>query len=405
MPVVKSYQKLVHEPLENGAKKFEDIASVITCITNNILKDSPELVMETDGSRPDKRLLQSAIIKDIESNKYNYGIFRDELILRVMEFMSGYGELQQYIEDDDITDIDGMRFNQFSIKRHGFRSKIPVNFGSSKMFDTWCRLIIVRNGGNLNQNESCCRVADEKYRLRISISINPGNITGPALSIRKHRRGSCKLEDLKELGMLDDELMCMFRELAAGEASILFCGKGASGKTTLLRAFIDSLPEMERVFIVEPEAEIFPDKPYCIEQQIKKQKEDGNAVTLKDLVREALVMPMDIYCVGDISGDEASAFVKATSTGYRGFATMHSGSAETALTRLLALSRDASIAESEKTIKEMLGRGINAVIYLKDFKVVEMLEVVGYDIEHDTFDYKRLYPHNDRDAAGGIKTV
>ena len=47
-----------------------------------------------------------------------------------------------------------------------------------------------------------------------------------------------------------------------------------------MRAFINVLPEMERVLIVESDAELYPDKPYCIEQRIKKQNEGGRPVTL-----------------------------------------------------------------------------------------------------------------------------
>ena len=178
--------------------------------------------------------------------------------------MFGYGELQPYIDEEDITDIDVTRYNQFVIKRNGMRSKIPVNFGNEKIFDTYCKLIAIRNGGILNENDSHCRVTDEKNRLRINVSIRPRNIAGPSISIRKHRKISYTLDDLKCLGMLDDELVSLLQRLAQSDASILFCGKGAAGKTTLMRAFINVLPEMERVLIVESDAEIYPDKPYCI---------------------------------------------------------------------------------------------------------------------------------------------
>ena len=453
MPVVKSYQKLVCEFSSNEAKSFEDTDSVICAITGNILRDSPELVTELDGGCPDESKLEAAVIRDIDNHRYNYGIFKDELIHKAIDFIYGYGELQRYIDDEDISDIDGMRFNQFSVKRHGIRSKIPVSFNSMQMFDTYCKLLVIRNGGILNNTESCCRVVDVKHRLRISVSVNPGNITGPALSIRKHRRESPGLEDLRKLGMLDEELVGMLRRLAAGDASVIFCGKYAAGKTTLLRAFINSLPEMERVHIIETEAELYPDKPYCIEQQIGKQTEihpdqpyyidqqaakqpelytdkpdcikrkvnkqeeiqqdrfccieqlmrkhnlDDRTAALKELIRNALTMSMDVYCLGDISGNEALEFIKVAYSGYRGIATTYSDSAGAALDRLFALGRNACITEKDRTIKEMLGKGIDVIFYMKDFKVIEVLEVVGYDGEHDIFDYKRLYLREDGEKS------
>lgn len=391
MPVVKSHNKFFYEDSANTARNVADINMLITDITNDILKEWPGMVADVSAGRADKSVLETAVIKDIDVHKYHYGIFRDELIRKVFDFMFGYGELQRYIEDDDITDIDGTRFNQFVIKRHGVRSKIPVNFGNEKIFDTYCKLIAVRNGGILNENDSHCRVTDEKYRLRINVSIRPRNIAGPAISIRKHRKNSYTLEELKCLGMLDDNLMRMLIKIAHSDASVLFCGKGAAGKTTLMRAFINILPEMERVLIVESDAEVYPDKPYCIEQRIKKQNEGGRPVTLKDLVRDGLTMSLDTYCVGEITGDEAWEFVKAAYSGHRGIATTHSESAGDAFGRLLTLSKGANIGESENTIKEMLGRSINFIIYLKEFKAVEVLEVKGYDCKGGNFVYNRVF--------------
>ena len=94
----------------------------------------------------------------------------------------------------------------------------------------------------------------------------------------------------------------------------------------------------------------------------------------------------------EITGDEAWEFVKAAFSGHRGIATTHSESAEDAFGRLLTLSKGANIGESEKTIKEVLGRSIDVIFYIKEFRVVEVLEVLGYDGQTDRFVYKRLYP-------------
>jgi len=394
MPVVRSHHKLFYEnyAADDIEKSAFDINATVSNITNDILRECPSLVADVSAGRASMSVLETAIIKDIDMHRYHSGINRDELIRKVMDFMFGYGELQPYIDDDDITDIDGTYYNQFVIKKYGQRSKIPVSFGDEKRFDTYCKLIAVRNGGILNENDSHCRVTDEKNRLRINVSIKPRNISGPAISIRKHRKISYTIEDLRRLGMLDSELVSLLKNLSQSDASILFCGKGAAGKTTLLRAFINILPEMERVLIAESDAEIYPDKPYCIEQRIKKQNEGGRPVTLRDLVRDGLTMSLDTYCVGEITGDEAWEFVKAAYSGHRGLATTHSESAADAFGRLLTLSKGANIGESEKTIKEMLARSIDVIFYLKEFRVVEVLEVLGYDGQKDEFAYKRLYP-------------
>ena len=148
-------------------------------------------------------------------------------------------------------------------------------------------------------------MTDEKWHLRINVSIKPRNISGPAISIRKHRLKSLGLKDLVKLGMINPKIEKFMRKLAFSDATVLFCGKGAAGKTTLMRAFVNILPEMERILVVEADAEIYPDKPYCIQQRIKKENEGGRSVTLRDLIKDGLTMSLDTYCIGEIVGDEA----------------------------------------------------------------------------------------------------
>jgi pilus assembly protein CpaF len=369
----------------------EDINTVVTNITFNILKECPRLVADVANGDAERSVLETAVIKDIDKHKYHFGLFREELIKKVFDFMFGYGELQRYIDDEDITDIDGTRYDEFVIKKNGSRYKIDVSLGSERTFDAYCKLIAIRYGGILNENDSHCRITDEKKRLRINVSIKPRNIISPAISIRKHRLTSYTLDDLEEMGMFDKEIKALLKKLAESDATVIFCGKGAAGKTTLMRAFVNSLPDMERVLIVESDAEIFPDKPYCIEQRVKKRNEGGRPVTLRDLTRDGLTMSLDSYCIGEIVGDEAWEFIKAAFTGHRGMATTHSESAEDAFPRLLTLSKSANIGESEKTVKEMTARSIDIIVYLRDFKIVDILEVLGYDGISDSFRYNRLF--------------
>ena len=402
MPVIGTHHRPLLESSTacDGDRTSSDLNTLVSNITFDILKDSPGLVAEVANGLADRTLLETAVVKCIDRHRFHSGIFRTDLIKKVFDFMFGYGELQEFIEDEEVTDIDGTRYNEFSLKKGGIRYKVPVNFGSEKIFETYCKLIAIRNGGILNENDSHCRVMDEKNRLRINVSIKPRNIVSPAISIRKHRKQSYTLADLLGLGMINGEAGSLLEKLAASDSTVLFCGKGAAGKTTLMRAYVNSLPLMERVLIVESDAELFPDKPYCIVQRVKKSNEGGRPVTLRDLVRDGLTMSLDTYCIGEITGDEAWEFVKAAFTGHRGIATTHSESAEDAFARLLTLSKGANIGESEKTVKEMMGKSIDYIIYLKAFRVIDILEVAGYDSAADRFHYRRLFHvDNEEDFA------
>jgi len=305
--------------------------------------------------------------------------------------MFGYGPLQELIEQEEITDIDGTGYKEFSVKIGGKRMPVSISFPDEKTFDTYCRLMIIRNGGIINENDSHCRVVDEKNRLRINVSISPRNISGPSICIRKHRKESYGLNDLEKAGMLCPDNKKLLLEIAQQDESVVFCGKGASGKTTLLRAFINTMPEMERLLVVESDSELYPEKPYCIVQRIKKANEGGRSITLKELVADGLTMSLDTYCVGEIVGDEAWEFLRASFSGHRCLATTHSESASDSMDRLLTLARPGTSGESEIVIKKIIGSGIDYIVYLKSFEVKQIIKINKFNEREDRYEVEVVW--------------
>lgn len=387
----------LNTPLVNsfsGMKKdreSNDIALLIISITYNILLESPEIVAKVSTGELKREVLETAIIKQMDKQNFLYDLSRDEIIDSVFAEMFGYGILHKYIEDEDVSDIDGTRYNEFTIKRNGIRQRVDINFGSEDNFDFYCKRIAIINNGILNENDTHCRVTDEGKRLRVNLSVRPRNVSGPAISIRKHRMNSYRIDDLVNLDMLTPEMGAFYKEVMQSRASVLYFGIGGSGKTTLLRAGVNDMPELDRVLICETDAEIYPDKPYCIEQRIKKKNEGGISVTLKDLVRDGLTMSLDCYIIGEFIGDEAWEGVRAAHTGHRVLGTGHAISAADGLYRLLTLSKSANIGESEKTVKEMIGRSFDYIFFLSNFKVTEVLNIKSYNAAADKFEFDYIF--------------
>lgn len=396
MPVVESLHsvKTVKSNIISLDKISSDINILISNITFDILRDSPAMVTEVENGILDKAVLEKSIIQVIDKNRYHIGIDREIVIGKVFDYMFRYGPLQSYIDDGSISDVDGTSFNAFSIKRFGKRKKIDISFGNEKIFENYCKIIALRNGGILNENDTHCRVADEKRRLRVNLSIPPRNLSGSAISIRKHPMKNYTLDDLIDFGMMNEEIAQYLKELALSNKSILITGKGGSGKTTLLRAIVDNADEMERVLICESDSELYPEKPNCIVQRVKKKNEGGIPVTLLDLIIDGLTMSLDTYVVGELVDGVAWYFLIAGFTGHRVMATTHTWSAEGALPRMLTLAKMAGISESEKTIKEMIATSIDIVIHMDDFKVREIIEVLGYDKLTDRYSTNMRYRYD-----------
>lgn len=398
MPLIKSLNASLkgasetvecNEPKEmKGAKLIEIVADV----THSILTDSPGLVVMVKNQELDNKTLDAAIVKALDRLGHSRHVRdREQLIKGVFDFLYGYGPLQSYIEDEDISDIDGTRYNEFVIRKNGQRMPIPLNFGSDNAFEAYCHIVAIRNNGILNANDAHCRVSDEDWRLRINLAIPPRNLFGPSISIRKHRKKSYSIEDLVYLDMLDNESAALMRRLAQEECTILFCGKGAAGKTTLLRAFINQMPLMDRILFAESDSEIYPDKPYCISQRIKKENEGGRPVTLRDLVRDGLTMSLDAFVIGEMVGGEAWDFVHGAYSGHRALSTLHSVSAQDALFRLLTLCKMARSGESEDTMLEIIGSAIHYVCYLEAFKLQEVIKVEGYSSENRQYRFQEVW--------------
>lgn len=387
----------LNTPVVNNIIKFRkdkassDVASLITSITYMILLNSPEIVAQVAVGELKSEVLETAIIKELDTYNYLFDISRDDIIARVFAEMFGYGALQKYVDDVDVSDIDGTKYDEFTIKKNGIRYAVDLNLGSESNFDMYCKRVAVINNGILNENDTHCRVTDDKKRLRINVAIRPTNVSGPSISIRKHRLKSYTVEDLTSLNMLTPEMASHYKEVMQSRESVLFFGVGGSGKTTLLRAGVNSMPELDRVLICETDAEIFPDKKYCIERRIKKEYEGGRKVKLKDLVRDGLTESLDSYVIGEFIGDETWEGVRAAHTGHRVLGTGHSKSAEDGLYRLVTLSKGAGIGESEKTVKEMIGRSFEYIYFLDKFKVKEVIRVKGYSSITDKFDFEYIF--------------
>jgi pilus assembly protein CpaF len=387
MPIVTSHTQFAEQYAFARARplRLEDaprldfappgLSDLVAQVSAKVLANEPGLVAEVASGQADRTILENLIQKTADQESLRAGYYATELRQQVMDFLFGYGPLQEYVEDPDITDIDGTGPAEFTIKRGGVRQIVPVRFNDTRTYDTFCRLLIIRQGGLINDNDSHCRVTDERYRLRINVTVPPRSATVPTLCIRKHRPVARTLRQLADLQMFPADTVPLLEAISRSDQSVVICGKGASGKTTLLRAMLKAMPLLERVLVAESDSEIYPEKPCCLVQRIRSGNEGGRPVTLRDLVADGLTMSLDTYCIGEIVGDEALEFIRAAYSGHRCLATTHAESGRDALERLISLARPATHGESEASLRAMLARGVDTVIFLRDFRLSEIVAI------------------------------
>lgn len=158
------------------------------------------------------------------------------------------------------------------------------------------------------------------------------------LNIRIFGRRNYSLEDLGRCGTISPEMVSKLRAAVAERKNILISGATGTGKTTLLNALADGIPNEERIFVIEDTAEIRLKKPHVVssESQSNTHKEE---VSFDTLLKAALRHRPDRIILGEIRGPEARTLLDAMNTGHEGtLTTIHASGAEGALRRIAALA-------------------------------------------------------------------
>lgn len=201
---------------------------------------------------------------------------------------------------------------------------------------------------------------------RLTAAIPPISSNGHAIcSIRRFRLAAGTLAELVSLDFLSQRAAEFLTATVRAGKNIVVAGRVSSGKTTLLNALGHAIPGTERVVCCESSAELQLPKllPNCVGYEGRPASPDGlPAVTLEDLVSDALRMNPDRIVVGECRGSETMATLWAFATGHAGMTSVHGESAEHALQNLVrfALTSGARI-EPEQALDWL--RDVHVVVH------------------------------------------
>jgi pilus assembly protein CpaF len=163
----------------------------------------------------------------------------------------------------------------------------------------------------------------------------------PCVAIRRHRHLKVTLEELRQLGAVDQGLVAFLSAAVRSGQQILVAGPTGAGKTTLLRALAAEIPPDERIVTIETELELgldrFPDLHHdCVALEAREANvENAGEVTAAALVRMSLRMNPDRVLVGEVRGAEVIPLLNAMSQGNDGsMCTIHSDSSASVFNKL-----------------------------------------------------------------------
>src|SRR5580704_5772970 len=199
---------------------------------------------------------------------------------------------------------------------------------------------------------------------RLAAIIPPVVNPRPLLTIRKFTSRKLKMDDLIAQEFITPELAAKLQEAVQRGDNILISGGTGTGKTTLVNILANSIPDEDRILIIEDTAELAIRKPHVVsaEAQLDTHK---STITFDELLKAILRHRPDRIIVGEVRGSAARTLVDALNTGHTGMlATIHASIRYGAFRRLANLALRGSANQDETQIEREIHSGINQVVHL-----------------------------------------
>ncbi|RHU80662.1 CpaF family protein [Clostridiaceae bacterium OM08-6BH] len=329
----------------------------------------------------------------------------------------GYGLIDDLIHDKTISDIKIHDAGHIRIKREGRRETSNLAFPSEAAYQSFVTRLLERNKVNLgtaNAIQTFTDAEQEDFILRLAVISGLLIVGGsPCVVIRKIPKNKYSLQELEQMGMFSEqssqqddgeEIMdpyisvehlqfdLLLHRMIRGKG-ILFTGKGASGKTTLMNACLEKIPETDSVMICQENAELFDlNHPDLIAAHVMINGGDSKVrYNLGDLTRVALLVDLDRVIVGEVKeGSEAAGLSKASMTGHKCWTSVHGESCEMAVEKMADYISQATGYGNREALKQLLG--FEYVVHLRDFRVDEVVRIVDFDHEKGKLVLEKVYP-------------
>lgn len=263
---------------------------------------------------------------------------QEMLIRDVLNAFFGLGVLEEYIADEQVSEIMVNASSEVYIEREGKLSRAPI-----QITDEEIRRIIDRVLAPLGRRiDESSPLVDARLSAghRLNAVIPPISPDGVYVTIRKFRAQIITLDEMVASHSLDGASRALLAACVKARLNIAVYGGTGSGKTTLLNALSNVISPDERIITIEDSAELrFDRHPHVVRLEARPPNAEGRGyISIRDLVKNALRMRPDRIIVGECRGAEALDMLQAMNTGHDGsLTTLHANSAEDALMRLIVM--------------------------------------------------------------------
>lgn len=342
----------------------------------------------------DKSVLNQMVINYLHDKLVPENVI-ESMVKMFNAYIFGYHILEPLVNDEAISDIKIIRYDIIRIKKNGKRMTSDVKFKDNGELNRFVEYVAIRNKVNISDINAVQTFTDKhsnpKFILRFNICTPYVNsVPNSYLHIRKVSKVKRGMEYLINAGMMDITTATYLIEQAKSARGILFTGKGASGKTTLMNELLEYIPVYRSGLTIQENEELFSDThPDMMFQHIVMNRGEGKIqYSLQDLAKNGLLLDLDYFIIGEIKGGEALYFLNAAYTGHQCWASVHGVNSTEAIDKLadyVKYESDYTKADVIRMLKTM-----EVIIFMEDFKVKEISEIVGFSEATQTLIYKRV---------------
>ena len=340
---------------------------------------------------------------------------RQHVVQILLDEILGLGPLEPLLRDPGISEIMVNGPRQLFVERNGRLHEAPSHFRDADHLLQIIERIASRVGRRIDETSPMvdARLPDGS---RVNAVVPPLALRGPTLTVRRFGSKPLTAEDLLGLKAFTPEMALLMEASIKARLNVVVSGGTGSGKTTLLNCLSSFIPDGERIITIEDAAELQLQQRHVVPLESRPANVDGgNAVGMRDLVRNALRMRPDRIIVGECRGPEALDMLQAMNSGHEGsLTTLHANGCRDALSRLETMILMAGFDMPLRAIRRQIASAVHLVIQAERVsgggrRVTSMTELVGMEgdtiVSQEIFVYQQTGLDIDGKAVGRFCTT
>ena len=401
-------QKVATDYIKPSETEQERAADVIRIISERF---SDKLISNNIDDIQDE--LRAAIQEECEHLDVDYEE-QKRIEKTVLLTALGNGPIEEYLEDDEVTEIVVQRYDNIVIERNGKIEPVAATFNDEEHLMTIIRRIVQRVGRQISVSTP---IVDARLKdgSRVNATMKDVSPDGATLTIRKFNHTVLNGKDYLRKNSMSKVMLYFLDRCVRGKVNILVSGGTGTGKTTLLNMLSAFIPNDELIITIEDTLELKLQQSNVRRMEVRLAKtKEMMQIDQKALVKAALRQRPDRIILGEARDGSIVDLISAMSTGHEGsMSTIHANSPRNAvdvrIPILYSMNEDTNF--SEQSVAMQVAEALQLIVQISRFpdgsrKITHISHVDGltandkvnikdifiYDRKEQCFKYTGYYP-------------